>query len=359
MPTHYQDANPSPFTTIVPKDEHRKKFKTMYGGLFTEVFEKREFETYGHFTFNTTTNKITKTDTTALTGFLIDPVAFAYDFGARMYDARLGIFTSIDPKASKYPSMSPYVGMADNPIIYVDEDGKENVIYLVVANDKSDKPSLDKTTANKIAYEANKIYEKLGVATRVVVYDEKKNGVFKVNNLEKTDGVAVVGTNRKSILQLTRDQISKERAVDLERKDKNGNSWVGNNNGNPENSACGLPGQLNIGIAVDFDDNWKNKFDPNLEISAIDAAAIAIVHGSSHNAGITHHDKDGTELTGIMDEGGGLREANSNYENNGKCYDESVLNRKQNTSFIQKIKQRFGNKTSQDNYSKGDKGVYK
>ena len=44
MPAHYQDKNPSPFTTIPPKDEHRKKFKTMYGGLFTEVFEKMGFQ---------------------------------------------------------------------------------------------------------------------------------------------------------------------------------------------------------------------------------------------------------------------------------------------------------------------------
>lgn len=124
-PKDFKDKNPSPFTTIDPKDEHRKKFTTLYGGLFQEVFETREFEPYGHFTFQTTTNKITVVDTTAQTGFLIDPVAFAYDFGARMYDARLGRFTSVDPHAHSYPHWSPYSAFANNPIVFIDPDGRD------------------------------------------------------------------------------------------------------------------------------------------------------------------------------------------------------------------------------------------
>jgi RHS repeat-associated protein len=99
----------------------------LYGGLFQEVFEIREFEPYGHFTFQTTTYKIFVIDTIAQTGFLIDPVAFAYDFGARMYDARLGIFTSVDPLARKYHQWSPYSAFANNPIYFVDPDGKEPI----------------------------------------------------------------------------------------------------------------------------------------------------------------------------------------------------------------------------------------
>lgn len=124
FPKDFKDKNPSPFTTIDPKDEHRKSFKTLYGGLFQEVFEISEFEPYGHFTFQTTTGKITLVDTTAQTGFLIDPVAFAYDFGARMYDARLGIFTSVDPLAHKMAGWSPYAAFADNPILYIDPTGE-------------------------------------------------------------------------------------------------------------------------------------------------------------------------------------------------------------------------------------------
>ena len=46
------------------------------------------------------------------------------DFGARMYDPRLGKFLSIDPKASQYPYFSPYGYALDNPIYLVDDNGE-------------------------------------------------------------------------------------------------------------------------------------------------------------------------------------------------------------------------------------------
>ena len=46
-----------------------------------------------------------------------------YDFGARMYDARLGRFMSVDPLSAKFPSWSTYVFAYDNPISLIDFDG--------------------------------------------------------------------------------------------------------------------------------------------------------------------------------------------------------------------------------------------
>ena len=50
-----------------------------------------------------------------------------YYYGARYHDAALGRFTSVDPLASKYPGWSPYVYTLDNPLKYVDPDGKDAV----------------------------------------------------------------------------------------------------------------------------------------------------------------------------------------------------------------------------------------
>jgi RHS repeat-associated protein len=44
----------------------------------------------------------------------------SYDFGERMYDARLGKFLSIDPLTKKYPYFSPYLFAANNPIRFID-----------------------------------------------------------------------------------------------------------------------------------------------------------------------------------------------------------------------------------------------
>lgn len=48
----------------------------------------------------------------------------SYDFGARIYDSRLGRWLSLDPMASKYPSLSPYVAFANNPNYYIDPGGE-------------------------------------------------------------------------------------------------------------------------------------------------------------------------------------------------------------------------------------------
>ncbi len=45
--------------------------------------------------------------------------------GARYYDSDVARFLSLDPKASKYPSLSPYNYVAGNPIILIDPNGKE------------------------------------------------------------------------------------------------------------------------------------------------------------------------------------------------------------------------------------------
>ena len=57
-----------------------------------------------------------------------------YDyFGARYYSSSLGIWLSVDPMSDKYPSLSPYVYCADNPVNAFDPDGGLPVFLIPLA----------------------------------------------------------------------------------------------------------------------------------------------------------------------------------------------------------------------------------
>ncbi len=50
------------------------------------------------------------------------------DYGARNYDPALGRWLNVDPHAERYPSMSPYSAFANNPLIYIDPDGRDIIL---------------------------------------------------------------------------------------------------------------------------------------------------------------------------------------------------------------------------------------
>jgi RHS repeat-associated protein len=74
----------------------------------------------------------------------------SYDFGARMYDSRLGRWLSRDAHFSKYPGFSPYNFVTNTPLNAIDPDGNDVIILahgfksghqyghqaLMVGNDK-------------------------------------------------------------------------------------------------------------------------------------------------------------------------------------------------------------------------------
>jgi RHS repeat-associated protein len=53
-----------------------------------------------------------------------------YEYGARQYNSQIGRWNGIDPLADRYFSISPFAYVANNPIIYIDPDGRKIVPAL-------------------------------------------------------------------------------------------------------------------------------------------------------------------------------------------------------------------------------------
>ena len=80
----------------------------------------------------------------------------SYDFGARIYDPRLGKFLSIDPDFKKFPSNSPYLFASNSPIIFVDKDGRFSIRnHYDITYNIALELGYSKEVADKMAYFAS------------------------------------------------------------------------------------------------------------------------------------------------------------------------------------------------------------
>jgi len=95
--------------------------------------------------------------------------ANAYDFGARLYDPRLGRWLAVDPLAGKFSHLSPYNYTSNNPIYYVDVDGRDIWIGFEATQGKSaGHTTIMYTTYEKVQVTVNGVektlYRKTGMA---------------------------------------------------------------------------------------------------------------------------------------------------------------------------------------------------
>ncbi|MES2655512.1 MAG: RHS repeat-associated core domain-containing protein [Bacteroidota bacterium] len=73
-----------------------------------------------------------------------------YEFGGRIYNSRLGVWLSLDPEMMSFPHESHYSFCSDNPIIYLDPDGKKKIITHIFINEKGDKVSISVTVSDEL-----------------------------------------------------------------------------------------------------------------------------------------------------------------------------------------------------------------
>ena len=119
----------------------------------------------------------------------------SYDFGARMLDPRVGRWLAMDPLAAKYPSLSPYCFVGNNPITSIDPNGKE--IHIMTSG------------GEPVKYTPGMVYS--GTDTYV------QNAVASLNDLYSSDGgrhlVQQASDHREVVQIIERNAIEARGAV--------------------------------------------------------------------------------------------------------------------------------------------------
>lgn len=137
----------------------------------------------------------------------LDPETGNYYYGARYYDPKWSIWLSVDPLFAKYPTLSPYIYTANNPVKYIDPDGREIVIRGSDGKEITYTQSMiykggDKFTA-QIINQLNNI-NSVEQGSKVINYMVSDNQKFTITNemLNKENAIGVVPDNSAGTLKL-------------------------------------------------------------------------------------------------------------------------------------------------------------
>ena len=154
-----------------------------------------------------------------------------YDYGARQYSPALPSWDRIDPLAEEYYSVSPYAYCNNNPIRFIDPDGR-----IVIASDKNAKRNIINTLSDAEA--------------KYVQFD--KNGVLNHRLLSKNEG----SSDNFSALK-TLSESSTNYLFNVSDKDINGKAFFekGTNCDYPNNYLYGITNLPNAENDLSPDEN--------------------------------------------------------------------------------------------------------
>lgn len=310
---------------------------TLTKGKYLEFFDLDSIEIIGDAILNTNTMKVI--------GFVEHDTLYSE---ATLEPEIVSRWWAPDPVMQ--PHQSPYLFVANNPIIYVDQNGEDNTIYLVAL--KSGKSHFSTQDIQSIADKANKIYEDMGLNTRVVVFES--NDPFDPAHLDPSDSYALIGSVSELGEAVKGDSFSQ--------KIKDAAANIGSN---ADESA-------NDGKGILISTTGNSRFAKTTGESEESTAAFLIVHGGGHNIGFNHTSADvnphqklkkegdpnfTSENSIIMATGDKIEASTSGIggvvppiQGTSKLSDYTGKNR--NSIFIAKMRRSFfGNNQQKDNYS--------
>lgn len=120
-----------------------------------------------------------------------------HDFGARNYDASLGRWMNIDPLSEEFYSYSPYNAMMNNPIGYIDPDGRS---ADWINNGDGTWTAEKGDSAWTLAEDANISFEK---AQEILANTPKDNPQGNMGTYEDTDGVVKSAVDEGDTVRVT------------------------------------------------------------------------------------------------------------------------------------------------------------
>ena len=179
---YFQDhLGSSTYITTLTGEVAQYAAYTPYGELF------REYRNVTPYKFN---------------GKELDVETGLYYYGARYYNPSTALWLGVDPLASKYPGVSPYVYCVSNPVKYVDPDGRE-LVY-----------SFKDSKENRVIVECAKNYYDNDKSVSVWAHGDS-NGFKLYNSLEgKEDDVNSSYLFEKFLIQnsdvYTENQVTQE-----------------------------------------------------------------------------------------------------------------------------------------------------
>lgn len=313
-------------------------------GSYPEVFTNDTLQRMGRWAFNTVTDRAFRSGSNGKESEIEvqNGLGTSHGCDSRLSADRVGRWLSLDPKASKYPESSPYAFGANSPIITLDPNGGENVVYLVLLNPNSTK--LTKPNAQYVAALTTARLMAMGLNTRVQVFEG--NAPFDPRNLDKTDSYVMFGTKEEILNAVNGPEFEEIRSAGMDGPEL---EKLGTNR--PEESV-----RNGAGVFVEESAlcDWAKKVDER----KTDLASLIVAHGMGHNAGVGHRSGslimwDGGQVSRMLDQSNTYQDESGRWakgENPDLAQPGDFFYVIENWDYIKAIKDRFGKKESKDNY---------
>ncbi|MBA3986167.1 MAG: RHS repeat-associated core domain-containing protein [Flavobacteriales bacterium] len=206
----------------------------------------------------------------------------SYDFGARIYDPRIGRWLSVDPLAHMFSGWSPYPAFGDNPINNIDIDGR----YFIGVNDKEVKFKQRKDGTLKVGRNASSNLKYLVNTVNTSGSKTAMNQIFEASQNKTKIHVNVESEVHDKVGQLGFEALGIHQAHDESGNALKWNEETGDFDGTPAyiEGEKGVYKEATITIFKgNIEESETKRINSGLNITNEQEVANTFQHESHHN----------------------------------------------------------------------------